>query len=71
MKRDFERYDLSRDQLIHLIDQWIFNEKHREILKDRFLDGLTYEKLAEKHSLSCQQAKNIVYKSMDRLEKRL
>ena len=66
-----ERYNRSRSELQYLIDQWIFNERHRLILSDRLFNGTTYERLAEKYELSTQQVKNIVYKAMDRLEKHL
>ena len=71
MRKNTERYNLSRDELQYLIDQWIFNERHRLILADRLFNGTTYKRLAEKYGLSTQQVKNIVYKSMDRLEKHL
>ena len=71
MRKNTERYNLSRAELQYLIDQWIFNERHRLILSDRLFNGTTYERLAEKYGLSTQQVKNIVYKSMDRLEKHL
>lgn len=53
---------LSRSQMDVMIDEWIFNERNRNIIKRRLLDGLTYEKLAEEFDLSTQQIKNIVYK---------
>lgn len=71
MRINIERYNLSRSDLQYLIDQWIFNERHRLILSDRIFNGTTYERLAEKYDLSTQQVKNIVYKAMDRLEKHL
>ena len=71
MRKSTERYNLSRSDLQYLIDQWIFNERHRLILSDRLFNGTTYERLAEKYDLSTQQVKNIVYKAMDRLEKHL
>ena len=71
MRINIERYNLSRSELQYLIDQWIFNERHRLILSDRLFNGTTYERLAEKYDLSTQQVKNIVYKAMDRLEKHL
>ena len=71
MRINIERYNLSRSDLQYLIDQWIFNERHRLILSDRLFNGTTYERLAEKYDLSAQQVKNIVYKAMDRLEKHL
>ena len=71
MRINIERYNLSRSELQYLIDQWIFNERHRLILDDRLFNGTTYERLAEKYDLSTQQVKNIVYKAMDILEKHL
>ena len=71
MRKNTERYNLSRSELQYLIDQWIFNELDRCILADRLFNGTTYERLAEKYDLSTQQVKNIVYKSMDRMEKHL
>ena len=71
MRKNTERYNLSRSELQYLIDQWIFNDRHRLILSDRLFNGTTYERLAEKYDLSTQQVKNIVYKAMDRLEKHL
>lgn len=71
MRKNTERYNLSRSELQYLIDQWIFNERNRLILSDRIFNGTTYERLAEKYDLSTQQVKNIVYKAMDRLEKHL
>lgn len=71
MRKSTEAYNLSRSDLQYIIDQWIFNERHRLILSDRLFNGTTYERLAEKYDLSTQQVKNIVYKAMDRLEKHL
>ena len=71
MRKNTERYNLSRDELQHIIDQWIFKERNRVILSDRLFNGTTYERLAEKYGLSTQQVKNIVYKAMDMLEKHL
>ena len=71
LRINIERYNLSRSELQYLIDQWIFNDRHRLILADRLFNGTTYELLEEKYDLSTQLVKNIVYKAMDRLEKHL
>ena len=71
MRINIERYNLPRSEIEFLINQWIFNKRDREILVDRLLDGLTFERLAEKHNLSVQQVKTIVYKSMNKLEKHI
>lgn len=33
--------NLSRSEISHLIDEWIFNERDRAVLKRRLLDGVT------------------------------
>lgn len=58
-------FNKSRSEIEYLIDEWIFNERNRKILKRRFCDGITYERLAEEFDLSTQQIKSIVYKSQD------
>ena len=52
----------SRTELIAIIDEWIFHERNRAIIKRKLLDGVTFEKLAEEFDLSTQQVKTIVYK---------
>lgn len=54
--------DLPRSEIEKLIDEWIFSERDRAILKRRLLDGICYEPLAEEFALSVRQTKNIVYK---------
>lgn len=62
--RDF---DLPRSAVSALIDEWIFNERDRQIIKRRLLDGICYEPLAEEFNLSVRQIKNIVYRCEDKL----
>ena len=69
--KNIERFDLSRTEWERLIDDWIFNQKHRDILKDRLLNGMPFEPLAEKYNLSVTQVKNIVYKATEKLTKHL
>ncbi len=69
--RKTENYDLSRSEWENLIDQWVFKERDRAILKRRLLDGICYEPLAEEFDLSVQQTKTIVYKATERLIKHL
>lgn len=63
--------DLSRSQIEEIIDEWIFNEKHRAIMKRRMLDGITYENLAEEFDMSSSQIKRIIYKSENKIFKHL
>ena len=63
--------DIPRSEWEKLIDEWIFNERDRAILKCRLLDGICYEPLAEEFNLSVQQTKHIVYRLQNRLFKKL
>ena len=58
---------MSRSEVEHLIDEYIFNEKHRDILKRRLLDGICYEPLAEEFDLSVSGVKRIIYKCEKKL----
>lgn len=64
-------FDKSRSEISNAIDEWIFKERDRNILKRRLLDQITYDKLAEEFDMSVRQIKNIVYKSEDKLFKHL
>lgn len=69
MKHRFENH--SRSTVSAAIDEWIFNERDRAILKRRLLDGICYEPLAEEFGLSVDRIKQIVYKSESKLFKHL
>lgn len=62
-----ELYDLSRSDWEHLIDEWIFSERDREILKRNLLDARTYEQIAEQFDMSARQIARIIPKLQDRL----
>ena len=63
--------DLSRTEWENLIDEWIFNERDRQILKRRLLDGLTFEQLANEFNYSTQNIQRIIYKGTARLFKKI
>lgn len=71
MPRNIDRFDIANSEIDYLIDQWIRSERDRAILKDRLINGMTFERLAEKHDMSVRQTKNIVYKAMEKLVSRL
>lgn len=60
-------YDLSRDEWERLIDQYIFSERNRIMIKRKMFDGITYEALAEEFDLSTQRAKAIIGDAKTRL----
>lgn len=55
--------DYSRTELMNAIDEWVLNKKHREIMKSRLIDGMTFDALAELYVMSPRQIKRIVYQS--------
>jgi DNA-directed RNA polymerase specialized sigma24 family protein len=59
---DVDDRKISTSDVNRLIDEWIFNERNRAILKRRLIDGIKFEKLAEEFDLSVRQTKNIVYR---------
>ena len=67
MKHDLDKFDLSKHQVLDLIDAYIFNERNRQIVRRRLIDGVLYEDLAEEYSLSVNQIKTICYTAIDKL----
>lgn len=66
-----EYIDLPISAWRALIDEWIFSERDRELLKRRLLDGIVYEALAEEFQLSVRQTKTIVRRGLDTLTKHI
>jgi DNA-directed RNA polymerase sigma subunit (sigma70/sigma32) len=62
-----ELFEKPRSEWERLIDEWIFSERDRKILKRRLLDGITHEKIAEEFDMSDRQVRAIVKKSVARL----
>ena len=67
MKHDLGKFDLSKQQVLDLIDAYIFNERNRQILSRRLLDGVGYEDLAEEYSLSVNQVKTVCYEAIEKI----
>lgn len=57
--------DVKNSDIKNAIDEYIHSERDRAVLLDRLVNGLTFEKLGEKHDLSEIQVKRIVYKLSD------
>lgn len=59
--------DYTNSKISELIDEYVHNERDRQIMKRRFIDGVVFEKLAEEFDLSTQRVKAIVYKNWQRI----
>lgn len=57
-----EVMEYTNSQIEHVIDEHIHVQRDRNLLKRRYIDGITFEKLGEEFGLSDRQVKNIVYK---------
>ena len=66
-----EKYDIPRSQWERLIDEWIFSERDRAILKRRLLDGICVEPLAEEFDMSVRQINYILAREQKRLFSKL
>jgi hypothetical protein len=64
MKYNKHRIKASSDNISRAIDMYIVGYKalrNREILKDHYILGLTFEEVAEKHDMSTRHVKKIIY----------
>lgn len=59
--------DLSRTEIENLIDEWILNQRDREILKRRLIDHILFDDLSEEFDLSVRRIKTIVYKGQEKI----
>ena len=63
--------DISRSEWERLIDEWIFDETHRMMLKRNLLDGRTYEQIAEQFDCSRDKVARLVPKLQDKLFRKI
>lgn len=63
--------EYTNSEIARLIDEYIHNQRDRDILKRRLIDGLIFEKLAEEFGLSVRHTKKIIYKEQDKLFKHM
>ena len=52
--------EYSNSQIREIISEYVHDQKHREILCRRLIDGITLERLAEEFDMSVSQIKRIV-----------
>ena len=63
--------EYTNSQIEGIISEYIHSKRDRDILRLRFIDGLTYEQIAEKIDISVRQTKNIIYKKQEIIFKHL
>ena len=55
--------EYRNSDIAHVIDEVIHSARDRRVLKLRYIDGLTYERLAAEMDMSVRQVQNIIYKN--------
>lgn len=63
--------EYRNSQIESVINEYIHSARDRQLLKSRYIDGLTFEKIAEKYDLSVRRAKEIVYRYENTIDKHL
>lgn len=66
-----ELFEKPRSEWERLINEWVFNERDRDIVKRRLLDGVRFEPLAEEFDLSVRQTKTIVQKAINKISSKI
>lgn len=59
--------EYTNTEMYNLIDEWIHNARDRRIMKDRLINGLSIEVVAEKYDMSVSQLKRILEKHQEML----
>lgn len=63
--------DYSNSEMNNVIDEWIHSKRDREILKLCYIDGETFESIAEKVDLSPRRISTIIANGTLVIEKHL
>lgn len=77
IKRQAALSNLARDEWLSLVDQWVFNERDRFIIRRHILDGRTYSQINDEleemgeYPLSDRRLAYIISKGMDAISKHL
>lgn len=67
----FDTNDIPISEANRIIDDWIYNDVHRQYAKERFINGLTFPEISKRYGVSVRQLKRIVYDCKDRIERHL
>ena len=62
-----EETGLSREEIEKFVDNYVFSARDRKIVKQRWFNRTTHERLAEKYNLSPRHIKRIVGIAEERL----
>lgn len=63
------RDDYSNQRVCEVIADYIHNARDRDLIRDSLVDGMSYDELAGKYSLTYEGVKNIMRKGKAALDK--
>ena len=67
----FEQSGLPISACEEMINQWIFNKQRRKIVRDKLIDGLSFNEIAKKYKMSPRQAQNVLEEATRTLREHL
>lgn len=59
--------EYSNTKFIELVKEYVHSERDRNILIDRYVNGLLFKELEDKYGLSERRVKAICYREFDKL----
>ena len=59
--------DIKNSDIEHCINEYVRLIEHRDILRERWFDGLTLDELSQRHNMSLTMIKRIVYQTGDKV----
>ena len=66
MKDKYKEFKyIPTSELERLISEWVKSERARKMMRRHFIDGISFERMAEEMDMSTQQTKTIVYEHAD------
>ena len=68
MKRKWKDNNYSNRRVSEIIDDYVHNARDREIIRDKLVDGITYDALAERYGLTYERVKVIVREGRQTIE---
>lgn len=68
MKRKWKDGNYSNYRVSEVIAEYVHNARDREIIRDKLVDGITYDALAGKYGLTYERVKVIVREGRQTIE---
>ena len=63
--------EIPNDKIEATIEQWVKGSRNREIIRDRLIGYMTYERIAEKHDLTLRYVQSLIYRLEETVFKHL